>query len=511
MSWGMFRSWKGSLRSDGSFEDGDRGGRLVSPDVPSLETQLTVGMVAGPRPKPSLPNLKLNQPLSSIHPSTSSLSLRSDSTDATTTTSTSSPIDSLHSTPSRPILNPSSSHLNRPPRANSIPPEVMTPIPTRRRFARVVEKKASDPTPLRQSIGSNGQLIPTSSPEVMEEPLEEQDLLSVEARKRKDSTESGRVVSKGSLGSNGPGSYPGSLLPAATIHDPQPSSSAASSQSHLNVSSRSHIDVSLPTPRPFPNHPPARSGTLPSPATLIDHIPTKAALNHPRPDSSSRTSSTMSATNRVISSSSNTALSSLNPLRRHGSTSGPGPPILQPDGPVSSGHRKGTTPAQRLKLHTCTWDYDLQHAMRIPLGRTLPVPPALSISALPGRSKGPAPILGAGPLSDSGIRLIIEQLPTTAATSVQGGIGANKESAGSMVQTVHHANHEKGNPSELGKAPKGSTDGEKSIFGMVDVDLAAFAGKGRTTRRFLLKGSKTNATVKVSQRSLGWYSADGSS
>lgn len=34
-------------------------------------------------------------------------------------------------------------------------------------------------------------------------------------------------------------------------------------------------------------------------------------------------------------------------------------------------------------------------------------------------------------------------------------------------------------------------------FGMIDIDLAPFAGKGRMTRRFLLKGSRTNATVKV--------------
>lgn len=87
-------------------------------------------------------------------------------------------------------------------------------------------------------------------------------------------------------------------------------------------------------------------------------------------------------------------------------------------------------------------------------------------------------------------------------------MGANKESLGSMVQAIHHVDHGKGNPSELGKTNRVTANEEKTTFGIVDVDLAAFAGKGRTTRRFLLKGSKTNATIKVSETKclFGWTS-----
>jgi Tfp pilus assembly protein PilW len=66
----------------------------------------------------------------------------------------------------------------------------------------------------------------------------------------------------------------------------------------------------------------------------------------------------------------------------------------------------------------------------------------------------------------------------------------------SVLTATHHAAHPhgSGNPSE----GKKNTSGEKMVFGIVDVDLAAFAGKGKTTRRFLLRGSRTNATIKVS-------------
>lgn len=131
--------------------------------------------------------------------------------------------------------------------------------------------------------------------------------------------------------------------------------------------------------------------------------------------------------------------------------------------------------------------------MRIPLSK--PATPT-SGSLNPYRRQQSVPVLGAGPLSESGIRLVIEQLPTPAATSMQQASGADKESLGSVLAAAHHAAHPHGtaNPSE----GKKTTSGEKTIFGIVDVDLAAFAGKGKTTRRFLLRGSRTNATIKVS-------------
>ena len=355
-----------------------------------------------------------------------------------------------------------------------MPPEVMTPIPQRQPSARVVERKVTDPTPLRQSLGSDGLPSPMASPEIMEEPLEDDGLIVAE-------TDRHRI---GARPSNG------SLLPTVTRHHLSPSQVKASG-------SRSGIP---------PLRPPARSGTLPSPSTLVDAIPGKGELPLFQPAPFSRTSSKASIPS-VNHSASNIGLSNLNPLRRHRSISGPGANGVihhsHPNGLPYSAHRKGATPGSRLKLHTCTWNFDLQYSLRIPLGRPIPLATAVSISSVTGRSRIPAPILGAGPLSDSGIRLIVEQLPTPAATSAQAATGANKESLGSIVQAIHHADHGKGNPSELGKALKGFTDGEKTIFGVVDVDLAAFAGKGRTTRRFLLKGSKTNATIKVRGRRAG--------
>lgn len=400
------------------------------------------------------------------------------------------------------MLQPAS--LSRLPKANTKPPEAMTPIPQRQVSARQVKKEASDPTPLRQSVGPEGQLLPVASPEIMEEPLEDESLV-MDSRRRKTSGGSGSGGSGGgSIGSMTESGSSGSLhgrtsLPPGVLHDPQRNVSTASSISQLGLGV-----APPPKGRPMPNHPPARSGTFPSPSTLIDPLLTRGDPQPIRPNFMSRTVSTASQTNGLNHKASVSTLSSLNPLRRNHSFRGPGASTtsLGVNGPAGSGHRKGITPGRRLKLHTCTWDYDLQHALRIPLGKPIPIP----LTSGSFTSKGPrtpaAPLLGAGPLSDSGIRLIVEQLPTPAATSTQPANGANKDSLGSMTQAVHHIDYANGNPSELGggKASRGmTTDGEKAVFGMVDIDLAAFAGKGRTTRRFLLKGSRTNATIKVSE------------
>lgn len=157
-------------------------------------------------------------------------------------------------------------------------------------------------------------------------------------------------------------------------------------------------------------------------------------------------------------------------------------------------HRKGTTPVKPLKAHTCSWEFGISHTIRIPLGKPIEHAPG---TATPGsRIPGPrsaAPCLGNGPQSESGLRLIIQQLPTAAATSHGGPSAVNKDSLTSMVTAAHHAADGKGNPSERSH----HADSEKTVFGIVDIDLAAFAGKGKTSRRFLLKGSRTNATIKV--------------
>jgi len=70
------------------------------------------------------------------------------------------------------------------------------------------------------------------------------------------------------------------------------------------------------------------------------------------------------------------------------------------------------------------------------------------------------PILGGGPLSVSGLKLDIEEV----------------DQRGESVKT----------PS-----------GKDVLFGFVNIDLAPFADQGPVTRKFLLKNSKTNATIRV--------------
>jgi hypothetical protein len=87
------------------------------------------------------------------------------------------------------------------------------------------------------------------------------------------------------------------------------------------------------------------------------------------------------------------------------------------------------------------------------------------------------PTLGSGPHSESGLRIVIEQRISTSKVATEGN--------GSTMTTERP----KGGKRHVGEG--------KIAFGTVHVDLAAFAGKGKLTRRFLLEGSKTNATVKV--------------
>lgn len=82
------------------------------------------------------------------------------------------------------------------------------------------------------------------------------------------------------------------------------------------------------------------------------------------------------------------------------------------------------------------------------------------------------PLLGAGPGSASTIKLSVEQI-------------------------VRHRQRQ-AQPSEVGKREQAASQvTTRSLFGNLDLDLAAFAEKGVVTRRYLLKGSKSNATIKV--------------
>lgn len=119
-----------------------------------------------------------------------------------------------------------------------------------------------------------------------------------------------------------------------------------------------------------------------------------------------------------------------------------------------STERKGTTPMRSIRAHKVTWEYKVQRVVNIALGKKVDV-------AQSRHSKHPKqqrPILGGGPLSDSGLKLEIHQ-----------------------AAEQRHGKH----PAD-------------TLFGYVNVDLAPFADLGPTTRKFLLKGSKTNATIRVS-------------
>lgn len=404
------------------------------------------------RNKPSLPNLKM-QPVSTSSPSASSLSLASSSTTSSPATpnypsgsqtpqarlsSTSLPIKatSLPLTAIHPSAASHTSSASRPHKSSD------PPLP---------EKKITDPTPLRHS---------TLPPEVTvaSPDLTPQDSLSAspetllpERARKQETQDSGMPRSK-------------SLLPPVMLNS-QPGS-AASSTSHLSV--------------PFPRAP-ARSGTGPSISTIIDPIPGKGDHALPRPRSLSRTPSMNTLDTKPSSSTSNSTAPSMNRQRSHS-----GPP--RPKTPSLSSSRKGTTPVRPLKSHTCVWDAEIQHEMKIGLGK--PIQPHSNGSSTP-RLRHPAPVLGSGPLSDSGLRLVIEQL----STSTVNGHPASATDKESLTSMLHNATH--GDTKSTSSEKSTNAEKQKTVFGIVDIDLAAFAGKGRTTRRFLLRGSRTNATIKL--------------
>ena len=149
-----------------------------------------------------------------------------------------------------------------------------------------------------------------------------------------------------------------------------------------------------------------------------------------------------------------------------------------------STHRNGITPNKPLdKNHTCTWDQEINVSLRIPISKS-------------DGSVGKKPILGEGPKSHSGLKLEIQQLPTHIShpkhnedaphphppTHAHAQGEKDEEESGKHEKTGQHSHHPKGKP---------------TAFGRVHIDLAAFAGRGRTTRKFLLKGSRTNATVQI--------------
>jgi len=150
-----------------------------------------------------------------------------------------------------------------------------------------------------------------------------------------------------------------------------------------------------------------------------------------------------------------------------------------------STHRNGVTPNKPLdKNHTCTWDQEINVSIRIPISKG-------------DGTVGKKPTLGEGPKSASGLKLEISQLPTHLTHP------KHNEDAPHPHPTTHaHAQGEKdeeesGKHDKNGSHPHSHPKGKPTAFGRVHIDLAAFAGRGRTTRKFLLKGSRTNATVQI--------------
>ncbi|WWD20570.1 hypothetical protein CI109_105046 [Kwoniella shandongensis] len=398
--------------------------------------------------KPSLPNLKLSQALH-MHPSSSSLSVR--------TTSTSSSIP-----PPTPRSVTPSSHTKIS-KAFSLPP-----VPLQR-----PNKKSSDPTPLKQVLvrQDSGGTPLAESPPVMDEPEELPDSI---------------LDNDSQYSRNGSGESSGS----------RGSSRSRASGLRINLHRPSVASSAIPTPRqstptdqllvPFPRSVPSPStqdlipsGTTPSYSTLVDSLPSREALAFPNRHPISRTVSSTTST------SSDTSASTTGLQPRGRSVSGPGSMLnmTKADNGMSSVDRRGETPARPLRAHTCRWDYELSHVIRIPLGK--PVMP--STSATPNGpnpyrqppASAALPLLGSGPHSESGIQLVIEQFPIVPIPS----------RPAPDHDTKKHATGVEGAKARVEKT--------KTVFGVVDVDLAAFAGKGRMTRRFLLKGSRTNATVKL--------------
>lgn len=236
----------------------------------------------------------------------------------------------------------------------------------------------------------------------------------------------------------------------------------------------------------------ARSGTGPSPATILDPIPGRGEDPLLRPKSLHRSTSHGSSTHH-----SSTGGGVPNPLRRERSSTNP----LRPQSSQSS-MRKGATPSSSLRSHTATWNYEISHIIKVPLGK--PIPISTPGSATP-RLRGTAPVVGAGPFSESGLHLVIEQLPTKAAVTSQTAAN-DKEGLHHTLHAAHRAGKDDGNNPSERSGPKADT--HKTTFGVVDIDLAAFAGRGRMTRRFLLRGSRTNAVIKLSVE-MRWVGGEG--
>ncbi|WVQ70535.1 hypothetical protein IAR50_000054 [Cryptococcus sp. DSM 104548] len=455
----------------------------------------------GPLPKPSLPNLRLS------NPSSSSVSVKTNST------SSSNPVPSASGS----LLNPEH-HRPQKNKFFSLPP----PLHLGHHHApnhgpeQRPEKKSSDPTPLKQVLASGdmegGQTWPMESPGIMEE-LEG-------GYFEEPSGSSGSWERPGSAGGTSSGSA-GSISivtggPQVNVH--RASINSPSTPILRDQQNRAQ-QLSIPFPREGRLPAPVRAGTLPSHIPLLDSID---------PDSLAPPKHRSLSTATADTSSSATSLQTHDfekpSLPRVRSTSGPMPSLGGAQGgrdaELFSTSRKGETPVRPLKAHACKWDFELHHTLRIPLSK-----PTNNVGNSGGAhgKNGEALVLGNGPTSESGLELTILQypansrnLPASSARASPVPNGGSNPSVASGLEAVTGAKKDARKP-----------DRTPVKFGTVNIDLAPFAaqvagahaggatsasgtaaGGGRMTRRFLLKGSRTNATVKVSVE-MEWVGGEG--
>jgi hypothetical protein len=116
-------------------------------------------------------------------------------------------------------------------------------------------------------------------------------------------------------------------------------------------------------------------------------------------------------------------------------------------------------------------------------------------------------LLGEGSDSSSGLQLVIEQLPSGSLTAHGHGRAHAHSGSASGSQTPNGTNGDEPSPTST-STPTTSGRGERTVFGKVDIDLAAFAGRGKTTRKFLLGGSRTNATIRLTV-DMTWIGGEG--
>ena len=319
---------------------------------------------------------------------------------------------------------------------------------------RTVDKKGSDPTPLRNSLRLDQE--DENGLEIVESPTSAATGLTIPETSHRSDGEGDETPGKSTLASTamtgGPGldSTSSSMLPPSTIAS---TPSASSSTSYLAV--------------PMP-----KSGA-PSQATTMER------------SASGQTNSGQS----TKSGPKDGDRSDFRPRSNSTTNTGPSHPLPR----LKRSSRSGTTPYRPLKSHTCTWDERLHLTLRLPISK--------DADRTESGTKSKAPFLGEGPESQSGIHLKFHQLlspdskhqpiDNESSTSVRNTSSAPEDAEGKREPIFRHG-------------PR-----TKSVqIGAVDIDLAPFATRGRQTRKYLLEGgSKNNSTVQISVE-LFWVGGD---